>query len=323
MIANRVHSECTRLNAEIFMHQQDENVLVVTRQLPLDLYSDFDAYVAISRYCFYNKGGEYLYKTSIELPGFLSEVVFAGYLEIPDSVYGDPRINDKEYLYGPRGCKLESFNHLDGKFCTREKVDETKEKLNFHFMPPSFTCIIKVKSRTYMKDAHAKLSGIYRDRNLHRLFDDNTPSSAINHVLFRCEHEEHDISASKRGTYGLTNYGQFPYSGLTSFMHTLDKLKVSKDMGNELFDNLRAGDWYIDYATNRISLYAAEEPSIGLQRLSAFMQDYFGAVKQLPAYMKPKMASRVIEAIYRQVIKHVMSTQMLDDFVGDSEDPFV
>jgi hypothetical protein len=39
--------------------------------------------------------------------------------------------------------------------------------------------------------------------------------------------------------------------------------------------------------------------------------------------MKPKMASRVIEAIYRQVIKHVMSTQMLDDFVGDSEDPFV
>jgi glycogen debranching enzyme len=174
-----------------------------------------------------------------------------------------------------------------------------------------------------MKEAHAKLSGIYRDRNLFRLFDDNTPSSAINHVLFRCEHEEHDISASKRGTYGLTNYGQFPYSGLTSFMHTLDKLKVSKDMGNELFDNLRAGDWYIDYATNRISLYAAEEPSIGLQRLSAFMQDYFGSVKQLPSYMKPKMASRVIEAIYRQVIKHVMSTQMLDDFVGDSEDPFV
>ena len=54
-------------------------------------------------------------------------------------------------------------------------------------------------------------------------------------------------------------------------MHTLDKLKVSKDMGNELFDNLRAGDWYIDYATNRITQYANEEPSIGLQRLSAFM----------------------------------------------------
>ena len=53
------------------------------------------------------------------------------------------------------------------------------------------------------------------------------------------------------------------------------------------------------------------------------MQDYFAAVKQLPSYMKPKMARRVIEAIYRQVVKHVMSTQMLDDFVGDSEDPFV
>ena len=74
-------------------------------------------------------------------------------------------------------------------------------------MPPSFTCILKVKSRSYMKDAYAKLSGIYRDRALYNVFDENTPSSAINHVLFRCEHEEHDISGSKRGTYGLSNYG--------------------------------------------------------------------------------------------------------------------
>ena len=93
-ILNQVHSHCTEYNASIFLHQQADDVLVVTRQLEMDQYADFDSYVSITRYCFYNKGGDYNYKTSIELPGFMTEVVFAGYLEIPDSVYADPRLND-------------------------------------------------------------------------------------------------------------------------------------------------------------------------------------------------------------------------------------
>jgi hypothetical protein len=91
MVLNRVHEHCTRLDASIFMHQQAEDVIVVTRQLPLDAYGDFDTYVSITRFCFFNKGGDYNYAQSIELPGFMTEVVFAGYLEIPDSVYSDPR----------------------------------------------------------------------------------------------------------------------------------------------------------------------------------------------------------------------------------------
>jgi glycogen debranching enzyme len=81
---------------------------------------------------------------------------------------------------------------------------------------------------------------------------DQAPVSAINHLLFRCENEERDISAGKRGPYGLSNYGVFPYSGLTSFMQFLRKFKVNLDLGAELFDNFRAGDWYIDYTSSRI-----------------------------------------------------------------------
>ena len=95
MCLNRVHTDCTRRNAEIYMHKQADDVLVVTRTLEADLFGDFDSYVSISRFCFYNKGGDYNYATSVELPGFMSEVVFAGYLEIPDSVYSDPRLGDK------------------------------------------------------------------------------------------------------------------------------------------------------------------------------------------------------------------------------------
>ena len=83
----------------------------------------------------------------------MSEVVFAGYLEIPDAVYNDSRQADATHIYGPRGAKLITTTQIEGKFCAREKINEHKERLNFHTMPPSFTCVLKIKSRTYIKEA--------------------------------------------------------------------------------------------------------------------------------------------------------------------------
>lgn len=107
MVANRVHYECTSRNAEIFMHQQSEDVLVVTRTFEQDAFADFDSYVSIQRFCFFNKGGDYNYKTSIEVPGFVSEVVFAAYLETPECG-SDSR--GHEHIHGPKGCKMHTFN---------------------------------------------------------------------------------------------------------------------------------------------------------------------------------------------------------------------
>lgn len=190
------------------------------------------------RFCFYDKGGEYNYKQSLELPGFMSEVVFAGYLEIPDTVYADSRLKDANNIYGPRGCKLQSFTQIEGKFCSREKLSESNEKLHFHLMPPSFTCCIKVKSRTFIKQSITKINSILEDPRLQNIYD-KTTTTGLNHVLFRCDPEEKDISAGKRGPYGLNEYGQFPYSGITSLIHMFKKTKLTHDLGAEIFDNIR------------------------------------------------------------------------------------
>ena len=100
-------------------------------------------------------------------------------------------------------------------------------------MPPSFTCFLKVKSRSYIKDAVKRLSHISEDSRLAPAIASLT-DSGLNHLLYRCENEERDISAGKRGTYGLSS--SFPYAGITSFMHLLD---ASHDLGSELFQNLR------------------------------------------------------------------------------------
>ena len=94
-------------------------------------------------------------------------------------------------------------------------------------------------------------------------------------------------------------------------------------MGAEVFDNIRAGDWLIDYTASRIREYTVKEPSIGLQGLADVMEEYFAAVKQVPAYLKPKFASRIIETIHHLVLKEVLNRRIVDDFMVGSDDEFV
>ena len=60
-------------------------------------------------------------------------------------------------------------------------------------MPPSFTCFLKVKSRTFIKDAVKKLAKVSEDPRLSIAINDLT-DSGLNHLLYRCENEERDIS---------------------------------------------------------------------------------------------------------------------------------
>jgi len=49
---NRVHSFCNENHAEIFMHTQTPDTIVVVRQLALDAFKDCDAFTTVSRFCF-------------------------------------------------------------------------------------------------------------------------------------------------------------------------------------------------------------------------------------------------------------------------------
>jgi hypothetical protein len=66
---NAIHEECTQNNAEIFLHQQSSDVLVITRQFSFDHHQDYDAYVSITRHCYFQEGGDSNYQTTVELPG--------------------------------------------------------------------------------------------------------------------------------------------------------------------------------------------------------------------------------------------------------------
>ena len=76
MLMNKAHKQCTENEAGIFMHTQTDDTLVVVRQLPIAYSDEYDAYVSVQRFPF--KGcNDAPISTTVELPGFLSEVVFA------------------------------------------------------------------------------------------------------------------------------------------------------------------------------------------------------------------------------------------------------
>jgi DUF438 domain-containing protein len=103
--------------------------------------------VSITRHCFYQDGGDYKYQTTIDLPGLFSDIVFVGYLEMnPQTDYRDID-SDKKYISFAKS-KLKTYKSLS-RFCRIERnPDKTQgecDRLVFHTMPPSFTCVIKTK----------------------------------------------------------------------------------------------------------------------------------------------------------------------------------
>jgi len=71
-------------------------------------------------------------------------------------------------------------------------------------------------------------------------------------------------------------------------------------MGSPLYNNVRAGDWLMDYTANRL------EGVEGLQACKNFLQMMFEKIKCLPSSLKPKFVCELIVKIYDQAIRQIL-----------------
>lgn len=131
---------------------------MIIRQFELDYSNEYDAYVSITRHCYYQEGGDYNYQTTVELPGVYAGVVFAGFLEINAQQDFKSIDSDPKFIKGA-SAKLRVFKTLN-QFCKVERLESGRDKLVFWKMPPSFTCLIKTNSHREQKDAVKFLNGL-------------------------------------------------------------------------------------------------------------------------------------------------------------------
>lgn len=118
--------------------------------------------------------------------------------------------------------------------------------------------------------------------------------AAFNILLYRCDNEEKDMSFGSRGIYGIDNTA-ICFAGIAGVCIPLKKIIKYNDMGHPLFNNLRNGNWLMDYMIDRLD----QEPL--LKDIQDWLRREFEPIKKLPRGYIPYHFCKVIMTLYKYI----------------------
>ena len=132
--------------------------------------------------------------------------------------------------------------------------------------------------------------------------------------FFRCEEEER--ATSGLGPYNVPNWGKFTYCGISSIKYLLDDIRSQNDMGHALFNNLRDGDWLMDYIVNRL-----KNKQDSLHLIATYLSTAFQNTKKIPRFLIPKYFDITISKVYDAATNRTF--RLMSDFIRFSNTPFI
>ena len=293
---NLVRSDISLYKNEFYLHQENQFLCIFRTFVPEENYLEnipnYDGYALICR-TGYDQGGTT--PTRIELPGIYSEFVCGSTMKIGRiDVEGFKRRSD---LYG---TDSDVFFTKDGKWLNNfSYINQEKGRtvINFNGNTPCNSAIIlKFKLQD---DVRYSLVNIEREIN-HINHDwknitQNLDLCDINLVLYKCEREEQDNTKGERGTYGFEKFGPLCYAGISHLHKKLNEFKLNKE-NNTILDNIRAGDWLLDYTIKRYK----DQPN--LRDLYNNLCSIFDNYKKLYVHHKPVYITKIIDLIYNIMI---------------------
>lgn len=96
----------------------------------------------------------------------------------------------------------------------------------------------------------------------------------LNALLYHCNDEEKATTGF--ASYDIPKYGPLVYCGIASLFQLLETIREGNDMGHPLFDNLREGNWLMDFIVDRLSKYPQ------LKQIENWLRAAFNFIQQLP-----------------------------------------
>ena len=90
------------------------------------------------------------------------------------------------------------------------------------------------------------------------------------------------------------------YAGIASIIHAIRFLKVSQNLGSPLFDNLRQGNWLMDYIVERL------EDNPKTKFIADNLTNIFDMIKLLPNRAKPRYFSKVISNLWDAITSRLL-----------------
>ncbi|XP_069581806.1 glycogen debranching enzyme-like isoform X1 [Brachyistius frenatus] len=121
----------------------------------------------------------------------------------------------------------------------------------------------------------------------------------LNILLYRCDAEEREEGG---GCYHIPSGAPLSYGGLQGLMSVLAEIRPQNDLGHPFCENLRHGDWMMDYVSNRLLSRGGAVGEVGL-----WFQAMFVYLKNLPHYLLPCYFDAIIQGAFRTALTAVFN----------------
>uniref|UniRef100_A0A8C2SMT7 Glycogen debranching enzyme n=1 Tax=Coturnix japonica TaxID=93934 RepID=A0A8C2SMT7_COTJA len=323
---NRLHQELgTKGFNQVYVDQVDEDIVAVTRHCP----NTHQSVVAVSRTAFRDPKTSFYSKEVPEMfiPGKIEEVVFEA-RTIERNV--SPYKKDEHFINGLPNFTVELREHIqikDSKIIKQAGTaikgpNEFVQEIEFENLTPGSVIVFRVSLDPKAQEAvgvlrnhliqfspHFKSGSLPDDHSapiLKTLFSSIASKltlADLNQVLYRCESEEQEDGG---GCYNIPNWSSLKYAGLQGLMSVMADIRPKNDLGHPFCDNLRSGDWMIDYVSNRLISRAGACAEVG-----KWLKAMFVYLKKIPRYLIPCYFDAILVGAYTTLLDvgwHQMSS---------------
>jgi glycogen debranching enzyme len=309
---NVVRNDISLYKNEFFLHQENQFLCIFRTFVPEENYLEnipnFDGYALICR-TGYDQSGTI--PARIELPGIYSEFVCGSTMKIGrididgfkrrSDLYG----TDSDVYFTKNGSWLNGFSNIS--------QEKGRTIINFNGnMPCNTAIILKFKLTDEVRNALVNIEkDISQINNDWKNLTKNVDLCDINLVLYKCEREERDNTNGERGTYGFDNFGLLCYAGISHLHKKLNEFKLTKE-NNTILDNIRAGDWLLDYTIKRYK----DQPNLSsiYNILCSILDNY----KKLYVHHKPVYITKIIDTLYNIMIMKLYDLMKNKDIINFS-----
>ncbi|MBV95957.1 Glycogen debranching enzyme, partial [Eschrichtius robustus] len=269
---NKLHQELGAKGfIQVYVDQVDEDIVAVTRHSP----SIHQSVVSVSRTAFRNPKTSFYSKEVPQMciPGKIEEVVLEARTVERNT---EPYRKDANSINGLPNVTVEIREHIqlnESKIVkqagiTTKGPNEFIQEIEFENLSPGSVIIFSIASKLTLAE--------------------------LNQVLYRCESEEQEDGG---GCYNIPNWSSLKYAGLQGLMSILAEIRPKNDLGHPFCDNLRSGDWMIDYVSNRLISRSGTIAEVG-----KWLQAMFFYLKQIPRYLIPCYFDAILIGAYTTLL---------------------
>uniref|UniRef100_A0A1B0DM07 Glycogen debranching enzyme n=1 Tax=Phlebotomus papatasi TaxID=29031 RepID=A0A1B0DM07_PHLPP len=317
---NLLHGELAEKGfSEVFVDQMDYNIVAVTRSCPATRES-----VILVAHTSFSYPDPYSGPTNVRplrFEGHLEEIILeAGLAHQSSKPYDRPYLyeKDKKYINGLTEYRLKIMEHIplskSSIFSQNMVKDGNVTQLDFKNLTPGSVVAVRVSLHEHTRPHFAKVQSLVDTFHLEKgeIYSElqKIVSSLnlidLNRALYRCDEEEKDMGCGS-GSYDIPGFGRMVYCGTQGFASLLSQIAPNNDLGHPFCDNLRRGDWMMDYIRDRLARWK------GTESLSKWWDKNTESLREMPRYLVPSYVT--LWDLRRVCIPVRTISNLMSDFV--------